>query len=308
MDLSTLAYTHSGSSQLRMWGILCAIGAVAFFAVLDTTSQLVGMAAPVLMVQWVRYTVQTLSASSLLLPQHGLAGLRVHRPRLQLLRALLMMCTTGLAFVSLRYVPVGDFTAIVMTIPVMVTLVSMVVLKERVTAARWALVALSFAGTLLVVHPGKTGFQLMWLLPFALAMVGTAFQVLTAHMMRFENGATTHFYSGLIGMLLTSVTLPFVWQSLPWDVWKLLLMIACASSVGHMLLIMAYQRAGAPLATAYQYGQLIFAMLGGYLVFGRVPDGLSLLGIAVIATCGVLGVWLTFQEGKAATAVPVLDT
>lgn len=291
-----------------MWGILCAIGAVAFFAVLDTTSQLVGMAAPVLMVQWVRYTVQTLSASSLLLPQHGLAGLRVHRPRLQLLRALLMMCTTGLAFVSLRYVPVGDFTAIVMTIPVMVTLVSMVVLKERVTAARWALVALSFAGTLLVVHPGKTGFQLMWLLPFALAMVGTAFQVLTAHMMRFENGATTHFYSGLIGMLLTSVTLPFVWQSLPWDVWKLLLVIACASSVGHMLLIMAYQRAGAPLATAYQYGQLIFAMLGGYLVFGRVPDGLSLLGIAVIATCGVLGVWLTFQEGKAATAVPVLDT
>ncbi len=306
--MSSLAFTHSGSSQLRIWGIVCAIGAVAFFAVLDTTSQMVGMAAPVLMVQWARFTMQTLSASALLLPQQGLAGLRVHRPRLQLLRAVLMMGVTGMAFVSLRYVPVGDFTAIAMTIPVMVTLVSMVVLKERVTPARWMLVALSFAGTLLVVHPGKAGFQLMWLLPFALALVGTAFQVLTAYMMRFENGATTHFYSGLIGMVITSVALPFVWQNLPWDIWKLLLVIAFASSTGHLLLIMAYQRAGAPLATAYQYGQLLFAMLGGYLVFGRVPDGLSLLGIAVIAACGVLGVWLTLREGKAATAVPVLDT
>ncbi len=305
--MSSLATTVPINHRTQMWGIVCAIAATACFASLDTTSQLVGLAAPVLMVQWVRYTVQTASASALLIPL-GMAGLRVHHPGMQVLRAALMLASSGLAFISLRYVPVGDFTAIIMTIPVMVTLVSMVVLDEKVTPMRWALVVLSFVGTLVIVHPGREGFQLTWLLPFALAIIGTAFQVVTAFMMRTENGTTTHFYSGLIGMLTTSLALPFVWQSLPWEVWHLLLIIAVAASCGHLLLIKAYQRAGAPLATAYQYCQIGFAMLGGWLVFGRVPDGWSLLGISLIAICGVVGVWLTIREGKSSTAPQVLES
>ena len=306
--MSSLAFEHSGSSHVRLWGIACAIVGTAFFATLDTTSQLVGMAAPVLMVQWIRYSMQTLATSAMILPTRGLGGLRTHSLGLQLLRCLLMMASTGMAFISLRYVPVGDFTAIVMLIPLLVTLISMVVLKEKVSALRWALVLGSFVGTLIIVHPGQAGFQMVWLLPLLVAVAGTAFQVLTARMMRTEDGTTTHWYSGLFGMLITTCALPFVWQSLPPRIWALLLLIALASTAGHMLLIMAYQRAGAVLTTAYQYCQIGFAMLGGWVVFGRVPDAWALVGIGMIVLCGVLGAWLTLREGRASTAPQVLDT
>ena len=52
----------------------------------------------------------------------------------------------------------------------------------------------------------------------------------------------------------------------------------------------------------YLYAQIGFAMLGGWLVFSHVPDGLSLLGMLLIAACGAGGAWLTVRERRLATA------
>ena len=50
--------------------------------------------------------------------------------------------------------------------------------------------------------------------------------------------------------------------------------------------------------TPYLYAQIAFAMLGGWLVFRYVPDGWSLVGIALIAVCGGFGAWLTVREQR----------
>lgn len=69
-------------------------------------------------------------------------------------------------------------------------------------------------------------------------------------------------------------------------------------TVGHFLLILAYQRAPASVLTPYLYGQIAFAMLGGYLMFAHVPDAWALLGIAMVAVCGAMGAWLTVRESR----------
>jgi drug/metabolite transporter (DMT)-like permease len=68
--------------------------------------------------------------------------------------------------------------------------------------------------------------------------------------------------------------------------------------VGHFILILAFQRAPASTLTPYLYAQIAFAMLGGWLVFSRVPDFISLLGIGLIAVCGAAGAWLTVKERR----------
>jgi len=67
-------------------------------------------------------------------------------------------------------------------------------------------------------------------------------------------------------------------------------------TVGHFLLILAYQRAPASTLTPYLYVQIAFSMFGGWLVFGRLPDATSLIGMALIAVCGAAGAWLTVRE------------
>src|SRR4029077_2159106 len=98
-----------------------------------------------------------------------------------------------------------------------------------------------------------------------------------------------------------SVALPFVWSSLPgWQWWALLVLMGAMGTVGHFMLILAYQRAPASTLTPYLYSQIAFAMLGGWFMFSHIPDQVSLIGMGMIAACGAAGAWLTVRERRIA--------
>ena len=73
-----------------------------------------------------------------------------------------------------------------------------------------------------------------------------------------------------------------------------------AATVGHLLMIFSYARAPVSTLTPFLYGQIGFAMLGGWIAFSHVPDQWSLLGIAMIAVCGAAGAWLAVRESRVA--------
>ena len=101
------------------------------------------------------------------------------------------------------------------------------------------------------------------------------------------------------GLQAASLALPFFWVTLASpDLWMLLLLLGILGTVGHFVLILAYKRAQPSVLTPYLYGQIVFAMLGGWLVFSQVPDAWSLVGIALITGCGALGTWLTVRESQ----------
>jgi drug/metabolite transporter (DMT)-like permease len=264
--------------------------------VLDTTSQVIGMAAPIVMAQWLRYGIQVASSTAVLASTGEWRGLRITKPRLHISRGLLMLLTTMLGFGSLRYVPVADFTAIVMLTPLLVTLLSAWLLKERVHWLQWLLAAGGFAGVLVIIRPGSQAFEAAYLMVLLLVVMGGIFQVLTSYMMRTESSAATHLASGVTGFLVMSAALPFFWQALPLRIWALMAVVGLAASTGHLLLVMAMKRAHASVITPFLYAQLGFAVVGGWLVFGRVPDGWSFFGMGMIALCGVLNAW--FLLGK----------
>jgi drug/metabolite transporter (DMT)-like permease len=210
-----------------------------------------------------------------------------------------MLCTSLLAFASLKYMPVGEFTAIIMVSPLAVTVLAATVLHERVTPLRWVLVAGGFAGTLVIIRPGGEAFHWASLLPLALVATNSWFQVLTSKLARTEDPLTMHLYSGWVGMLGVSLVLPFAWTPVPaGSLWLALCFIGAMGTIGHFLLILAFQRAPASTLTPYLYTQIAFAMLGGWLVFSHLPDGTSLVGIAMIAACGAGGAWLTVRESR----------
>ena len=93
-----------------------------------------------------------------MLPWRGWGVLRTRHLAFQCLRGLLLLTSSLLAFLSLRYMPVGEFTAIVMMAPLAVTLLAATVLKEKVSALRWTLVAGGFAGMIGHLH-GRTSIR-----------------------------------------------------------------------------------------------------------------------------------------------------
>ena len=282
-------------------GIALVVGASACFSALDTTTKLVSASVPLLMALWVRYIFQAAATTAAVLPLRGWRVFRTRHLAWQLVRGLLLLTSSFLAFLSLRYLPVGEFTAIVMITPLAITVLAATLLKEPVTPLRWVLVAGGFAGTLIIIRPGHGTLGWTSLLPLALVASNAWFQVLTSKLARTEDPVTMHLYTGWTGTLIASFAVPFVWTQVPnpW-LWAGMGFMGLMGTVGHFALILAYYRAPAATLTPYLYSQIGFAMLGGWLVFSHVPDNPSLLGIVMIAFCGAAGAWLTVRERRSA--------
>ncbi len=290
---------HKPRPQNVLAGIGLVLAAVACFATLDTTTKFVSTGVPLLMALWFRYAFQAVATSLVVLPWRGLRVFKTNHPRYQLLRGLLLMCSTMLAFISLRHTPVAEFTAIVSLTPLVITVLAAYKLGEKVSAMRWLLVIGGFAGTLLIIRPDGNDFNWALLLPLALVGTSAWFQILTSKMARTEDPITMHFYTGWVGTLVATTALPFVWiQVDSAALWGAMFIVGLAGTVGHFLLILAYQRTTAAVLTPYLYCQIGFAMLGGWLVFSQVPDSWSLIGIGMIAVCGAFGAWLTVRESQ----------
>ena len=286
-------------------GIALVVLAAGCFAALDTTTKGVSAGVPLLMALWFRYAFQAVATTAVVLPWRGLAVLRTRHLPFQCVRGLLLLSSSLLAFLSLRFMPVGEFTAIVMMSPLAITLLAATVLKERVSLLRWSLVAIGFAGALVIIRPGGEQFTWASLLPLGLVVTNSAFQVLTSRMARTEDPVTMHLYTGWVGTLAASVALPLAWTTVqdPW-LWAGMCFMGLAGTVGHFLLILAYRHAPAATLTPYLYAQIGFAMLGGWIAFGHVPDGWTVLGMATIAACGAGGAWLTVREARDAATAP----
>lgn len=281
-------------------GIGIVLIATVFFAVTDTTAKYVNAAGvPLLMALWARYMFQAIATSLVVVPWGGWSVMRTRQPLFHVLRGFMLVTSTGFVFLSLKFMSVGEFTAIMLIAPLVLTLVAGTFLKEQVSPLRWALVSGGFIGTLVIIRPGGEAFTPAMLLPLAQVVTNCGFQVLTIRLARTENTLTMNFYTGWVGALAATPLLLLAWDpQVPVGLWGLMVVMGVAGAMGHFLLILAYRRAPASTLTPYLYAQIGFAMACGWVVFGHVPDGWSILGMGLIALCGAAGAWLTLVEHR----------
>lgn len=293
--------TASAQPSANLQGVALMTAAVACFAALDTMTQLVTGSVPVVMALWVRYAVQLGLTRAVLLPARGRAVLRTTRPWLQVARALLILSSSLSMYFSMRYLSVGEATAVTMLTPIVIALVAATTLGEMVSPLRWAFLLLGFAGALVVIHPGAD-FEPAMLLPLGVVLSNAGYQLVTSVLTRADGTGTTHFLTGLFATALLTVALPFGWSPhLDGSHWLLLVGMGLAGSAGHLLLTLSYARAPVAMLTPYLYLQIAFALLGGWLVFGYLPDAWATVGVIAIAASGVGGTAAMAFERRAST-------
>ncbi len=294
-------------------GILLIVVAASCFATMDTTLRYMGAFMGVVVLLFARYAVHTAVMTVWLLVQ-GDKTFRTANPRFQVLRGLLLLTSSALAFTALKHMPVAEFTAIVMLTPLLVTLVSAWLLHERVNALRWALVFGGFAGALIVIRPGSGLFGWAVLLPLIAAVCNAAFQVLTGKLGPHESPHTTNFYTGLTGV---TVMAPILWWSAddivptlaaaPPLQLALIAAIGVLGTAGHLLLIMALGVARTATLMPFLYTQIAVAALMGWIVFQAAPDFWGWVGMAVIAVCGAASAWLNVREAARTREVSAVE-
>ena len=270
-------------------GIVFAVLAMATLSFSDATSQWVLLSVTPLMVLWFRYAVQALGTTLLLAPVRGRAMWRTHSLRWQVLRGLLMVSCSLLAFHCLQRMPVAEFTATVMLTPLVLTALARFVMKEQVSPLRWLMVVGGLMGVLLVIRPGGQVDGSVGWLALTVVLTYAVFQAVTSHMTRSEDPAVMQLYTGWVGWAVSTLLVLNAWvtpQSL--HEWTLLLWIGLAATVGQYLLIVAFSRAPASVISPFLYTGVGFSTLLGWWMFDHIPDVLAFTGMALVVLCGIV--------------------
>jgi drug/metabolite transporter (DMT)-like permease len=170
----------------------------------------------------------------------------------------------------------------------MVTALAPLVLRESVGLAQWLAVAAGFVGALVVVRPGGGGADWAVLLLLVNAAASAVIQLLSRLLAQHDGAATSNTYMVLVGFVLTSLPLPWVWRLPEGGLDALVFLgIGLAGGIGHYLLVRAFELAPAAFVSPFTYGQILGATLISYLVFGQLPDAWTWVGAAIIAASGL---------------------
>jgi drug/metabolite transporter (DMT)-like permease len=269
-------------------GILLMVAAIGVFVLMDSIAKYLSQWYPVPGLVWARYLINLAILLAWFAARGELGRIRTARPGIQLARGFLLAAATLIYFTSLRVLPLADAAAISFVLPLFVAVLAVPMLGERLDMSRTVAVFAGLLGALLIVRPGSDLFTWYALLPVAMALCNALYQILTRKVAGVEHPLTSLIWGAIVGAVLLSLVAPFDWQT-PQSAshWALLCVIGLLASVGHYLLIRAYDYANATLLAPYTYTAIVWAVLLGFVMFGNLPDGWTVAGMAVIVFSGL---------------------
>ena len=267
---------------------LVAVG-LLLFACMDATTKYLTAHHNVPFVVAMRYIIQCSIMFVILAPRHSKHLIHTQRTGLVVVRSLALCCASLFVGLALQRMPVAETTAITFLAPMFVVLLSPL-LGEKISVIGWVAAIMGFTGVLFIARPGN-GLDMAGII-FALLAVcaNTVYQMLSRVLASTEKAITLLFYTAIIGSICFGLVMPWYWENkMPSNLdIVLFLVVGISGGLGHYLFTLAYRYAPASSLSPMLYLQLLWAGLLGWLIFDTTPDGLSILGMIIIAASGLM--------------------
>jgi len=243
---------------------------------------------PPTLIVWFRFTLYFLIMAPIVAVRNGRSVFNVPRPGMQVFRGMVMAGSTVCFITGARTLPYADAIAILYAYPFLLTLVAPWVLGEKVSLAAWVGVIGGFAGVLIIMRPSFDGIGMdaVWVLICAILV--TTQLVLNRILGSVSDPLVTSCYGACIATIVTSLTLPWLWQPVPIADWGIIALLGVTGAVAQTSIVMAFSQANASDLAPFTYAEIISAIVFGLLMFGTLPDWISWVGIGLIVASGVL--------------------
>ncbi len=214
-------------------------------------------------------------------------GIEVLGRRSHLLRGLLFAVSAFAFIIALKHLPLADTVAIAFAAPLIMTVLGRFILHEQVGIYRLSAVILGFVGIIIMIRPGATGFQWIYLLPLLVALSDACRDVLTRRMTRSESSISMVFSTAIIIAVVSSFTMFSGWQTLSLgDLW-LFILKTTLMLFAYFLLIEAYRYAPTVVIAPFRYIQIIWGIVIGIIFWQHTPSLNIIIGIMITMGAGV---------------------
>ena len=224
--------------------------------------------------------------------RQGREALRTEDFAGHLVRGLAGVSAVACYFYAIARLRLADAVLLNQSMPLFIPLVERAWLGERIPRRLWGVLALGFAGLLLILRPGAGVFEPGALFGLASAVLASIAQVGIRRLTRTEPVTRIVFYFGLVASVVSLPPAIHWWKDPSPFTWAVLLLMGVFATVGQLTLTRAYLHAPAASVGPFLYVGPVFAGLIDWVVWGRLPDALFVLGALIVIAAATLALRL----------------
>src|SRR5271154_6337884 len=242
-----------------------------------------------------------LPPAAILLPRAGWGVLRTRRYREHLQRGLSQFGSMLCWLLAVSVLSLGAATAIGFAAPLFTTLLSIVILKEKVGMHRWSALIVGFVGVLIITHPGAGTLTYGALLALGNAVLISTVAVAIRRMSMTESAETLTLYQMSIMTLCTAGLLMLGFRAPQLRDALMLALAGVGNGIAQFWWTRSLSLAPPSAVVPFNYLSLVWAMILGFAVWGDVPTPGLLVGSAIVVVSGLYILW---RETLRRPAVP----
>jgi drug/metabolite transporter (DMT)-like permease len=278
-----------------MKAVILNISAWMLLQLMDGIAKYLSQEIHFLQVVWGRYffmAVFSILITSLFFKKHLIFPKLI---KIQILRSSFLFLSTIFFFYAISVISMAEAITLSFISPIIATILSFVILKEKVGPRRWIAVLAGFVGVLFVIRPGFNEINLASIAAVGAGICYAFYLISTRKLSATDNPLMTLIFTGFTGCIVISLIVPFFWTSLSLSQWVLLISLAAIGTMAHFLIILSLTYAEASKLAPLGYSEIIMNVIIGYYFFGDFPDQWIWLGLIIIVASGI---YISLRETK----------
>jgi drug/metabolite transporter (DMT)-like permease len=290
-----MSYTNPQNDN-SLWGIFYITAAVFMLAVMDAFIKHVAPHYSYAQILFFRSIFSFIPLLYYLKKSGQIYTLKTRRFGLHLYRGIVSIFATFCFVNALAHIPLASMYAIEFAAPIFITILSVMMLSEKVDLTRWMAVIGGFVGVLFIVQPGSETFHFASLF----ALFGSFFYALGAVQIRqlstTESPGAIVFYFLLLCTIVSIALLPFSWKTPNWFDLMCLVFSGLTGGVGQIFFTKAFSQKKLSVIAPLGYTGILWAVFFGWAFWEEIPGNLEWVGGTIIILSGL---YITYQEQRA---------
>ena len=229
------------------------------------------------------------------------AELRPVRWKLHLMRGLLSVFLLATFVYAIRVLSLADAYSIFLSAPLLVTALSVPVLREKVGWHRWLAIGVGLCGVLVMLKPSTSSFMTMGALAAFVSAVAYAVSVVSVRVLsQTDSNTSVVFWSMLIMTVVSTLLCLSEWQSIRVEHFGVILATGALGALAIHLLTLAYRSAPASMIAPFEYSALLWGVGIDWLAWDTLPGARVYIGGGIVVLSGLYVIW---RESRAHIAL-----
>lgn len=278
----------SDTREKVLAGILLTSLAYLLFSLQDASIKLLVTAATVWQILFIRSATILVGCLAAGGGQLVIDSARSPILKSMLLRSFLILAAWLCYYTAAKDLQLAELTTIYFAAPIIVTALSIVILKEKVPLLRWVAVLMGFGGVFVACDPASLGFSLPVMLVLAAAGFWGLSIVLLSKVATQERTTVQLVLNNAFFLVIAGIPLLWSWQTPSWQEFALMIAVGVLGGLGQYFLFEGMKRAPISIIAPFEYTALLWAFALGFLIWGDVPRDAVFVGAAIIVLAGLV--------------------